>query len=157
MGVSGAGKSTVGAALAERIGARFVDADHLHPAANVEKMSAGIPLIDDDRWPWLDVVGRAIAEAPDGIVMACSALRRSYRDAIRAQAPGAVFVLLSVDRGTLEYRMSHRDHFMPTSLLDSQLVTLEPLAADEAGVTVASDKDVDATAALVVEKLQARG
>jgi gluconokinase len=158
MGVSGAGKSTVGAALASQLGVRFVDADHLHPATNVAKMAGGIPLTDDDRWPWLDVVGRAIADSPDGVVMACSALKRAYRDAIRAQAPGTVFVLLSVDRATLENRVSHRpDHFMPTTLLDSQLATLEPLAPDEAGLTVASDKDVDATAALVVEKLQHLG
>jgi carbohydrate kinase (thermoresistant glucokinase family) len=156
MGVSGVGKSTVGAALAERLGVPFADADPLHPEANVTKMSAGIPLVDDDRWPWLSVVGRAIAESADGIVMACSALRRSYRDAIRAEAPGTVFVLLSLDRSALDYRVSHRvDHFMPPTLLDSQLETLEPLDVDEIGVTVIADKEVDSIVQQVVDLLHA--
>ena len=98
MGVSGSGKSTVGEALARRLGTRFVDADDLHPAANVGKMRSGIPLTDDDRWPWLDAVGQALAEAPaPGVVVACSALRRAYRDRLRAFAPDTVFVALEGD------------------------------------------------------------
>jgi carbohydrate kinase (thermoresistant glucokinase family) len=136
MGPSGCGKSTVGAALAEALGVPFVDGDDLHPLTNVEKMAAGIPLDDDDRMPWLRVVGEALRDA-DGIVVACSALRRRYRDAIRAEAPDAFFAELVVDRSTLAGRVQERvDHFMPASLLDSQLAALEPLAADERGVRV---------------------
>lgn len=138
MGVSGSGKSTVGAALAARLGIPFADADDLHPAANVATMAAGIPLTDEDRWPWLALVGGALAAASTtGLVMACSALRRSYRDAIRAAAPEAVFVHLDLAREVLDEQVSGRtDHFMPASLLDSQLATLEPLDPDEAGLVV---------------------
>ena len=136
MGPSGSGKSTVGSALAERLGARFVDGDDLHPLTNVEKMAAGLPLDDDDRMPWLRVVG-ATLRAEDRIVVACSALRRRYRDAIRDEARDAFFAELVVDRGTLETRLDGRvDHFMPASLMDSQLEALEPLADDENGVRV---------------------
>lgn len=136
MGPSGSGKSTVGSALAERLGARFVDGDDLHPLTNVEKMAAGIPLDDDDRMPWLRVVG-ATLRAEDRIVVACSALRRRYRDAIRDEAGDAFFAELVVDRGTLETRLDGRvNHFMPASLMDSQLEALEPLADDEIGVRV---------------------
>lgn len=136
MGPSGSGKSTVGAALAEDLGARFVDGDDLHPLTNVEKMAAGIALDDDDRMPWLRVVGRTLA-AETPIVVACSALRRRYRDAIRAEAPDAVFVELGVARETLARRLGGRsDHFMPVSLLDSQLDAWEPLTDDESGVRV---------------------
>lgn len=148
MGVSGAGKSTVGLALADLLAVRFVDADSLHPAANVAKMAAGTPLTDADRWPWLDLVGQALADAADtGLVVACSALKRSYRDAIRAAAPGVRFVHLVVPRGVLGDRVANRPgHFMPATLVDSQLETLEPLAADEAGVVVDSDGGVGETA-----------
>ena len=148
MGVSGAGKSTVGAALAQRLGLNFVDADSLHPETNVAKMAAGTPLTDDDRWPWLALVGHALASAErEGLVIACSALRRAYRDAIRAVAPTAQFVHLTVPVSTLAQRVANRPgHFMPPALLNSQLATLEPLEADEAGVTVDSDDGVDATA-----------
>jgi len=148
MGVSGAGKSTVGLALAGLLGVQFVDADSLHPAANVAKMAAGTPLTDADRWPWLDLVGQALAGAPDaGLVVACSALKRSYRDAIRAAAPAAEFVHLVVPRGVLGDRVANRPgHFMPATLVDSQLVTLEPLDADEPGVVVDSEGGVEATA-----------
>lgn len=136
MGPSGSGKSTVGLALAESIGARFIDADDLHPITNVDKMAAGIPLGDDDRMPWLGVVGEAL-QADDRIVIACSALRRLYREAISAKAPDAFFAELMVDRADLEKRMRDRaDHFMPAALLDSQLQTLEPLGADEHGIRV---------------------
>ncbi|WP_224389934.1 gluconokinase [Pseudonocardia sp. ICBG1293] len=138
MGVSGSGKSTVGAALADALGVGFTDADSLHPAANVAKMQAGVPLTDTDREPWLDAVGARLAEhTGTGLVVACSALRRTYRDRLRAQAPSTVFVHLSGDGAVLADRMNGRSgHFMPTALLDSQLATLEPLAEDEAGTTL---------------------
>ena len=137
MGPSGAGKSVVGAALAEALGMPFLDADSLHPESNVEKMAAGIPLTDGDRGPWLQLVGRALAESSDGLVVACSALRRSYRELIRAEAPTALFVELRVDPARLRQRVAGRTgHFMPAALVDSQLATLEPLGADESGVTV---------------------
>ena len=155
MGVSGAGKSSVGIAVAERLAINFTDADSLHPAANVAKMATGTPLTDADRWPWLDLVGRALADAgDDGLVVACSALKRSYRDAIRAAAPAAVFVHLAVPRAVLGDRVASRPgHFMPATLVDSQLETLEPLGADEAGVTVDSEGGVEATAERVVVAL----
>lgn len=157
MGVCGAGKSTVGAALAERLGAAFVDSDSLHPEANVEKMAAGTPLTDEDRWPWLDLVGAELASNhADGIVVACSALRRVYRDAIRAKAPSAVFVQLQVELPLLQERVARRPrHFMPASLLTSQLETLEPLEADEAGLTVSTQEGIEATADAIVSQLRA--
>ena len=138
MGPSGSGKSTVGAALAAELGVPFADADDLHPAANVAKMAAGNPLDDDDRWPWLKLVGRALAAASDtGLVMACSALRRRYRDAIAVEAPAVVFVELHGSRELLAERMGAREgHFMPLALLDSQLAALESLDEDETGVRV---------------------
>lgn len=139
MGVSGSGKSTVAAALAQRLGAALVDGDDLHPAANVEKMRAGHPLTDEDRWPWLDDVGRwlaAHAQSPGGVT-ACSALRRSYRDRLRRWCPGTSFVHLDGDPALIAARQSARHgHFMPSSLQASQQATLEPLAPDEAGVVV---------------------
>jgi gluconokinase len=143
MGPSGSGKSTVGERLASQLGLPFIDADDLHPITNVDKMAAGQPLTDDDRWPWLRRVGEAMAEAaPTGVVVACSALKRSYRDAIRREAPGARFVELHGTRALLASRLGAREgHFMPASLLDSQLATLEPLAGDEEGVRL----DVSAT------------
>ena len=136
MGVSGAGKSTVGAALAELLKIGFVDADSLHPAANIAKMAAGQPLTDADRAPWLDLVGSALRDAPsEGLVVACSALKRSYRDLLRSYAPNAVFVHLDGSEATITGRLSARAHeFMPGSLLASQLATLERLGPDEAHV-----------------------
>jgi carbohydrate kinase (thermoresistant glucokinase family) len=136
MGVSGAGKTTIGQALAADLDVPFVDGDDLQPAANVHKMAAGTPLTDEDRAPWLTRVGEALARAP-GLVVACSALRRRYRDAIRAVAPDAVFVQLEVDPSELDARVRRRrGHYMPASLLPSQLATLEPIAANEGGVIV---------------------
>ena len=156
MGPSGSGKSTVGRALADRLGVRFVDADDLHPRANVEKMAAGVPLDDTDRMPWLVLVGAALNEADD-IVIACSALKRAYRDAIRSQAPDAFFAELSVSRAVLEARVSSRgDHFMPTSLVDSQLQTWEPLEDDEVGVRVDESADVEQATAIIRDAVDAR-
>ena len=154
MGVSGSGKSTVGALLAERLGVPFLDADDLHPITNVDKMSQGVPLTDDDRWPWLAKVGAAMAEASGtGIVVACSALKRSYRDAIRDRAPSAVFVHLHGERELLAQRLGLRvGHFMPGSLLDSQLATLEPPGDDE-GVTVSIDQDPGSAAETIAGRL----
>lgn len=137
MGVSGCGKSTVGTLLAGLLGVPFVDADALHPPANVERMAAGIALTDADREPWLHAVGQALATPPDGAVVACSALRRRYRDVLRDAAPDAVMIHLHGDRARLAARLAARlDHFMPAALLDSQLATLEPLAPDEAGTVL---------------------
>lgn len=138
MGPSGSGKTAIGAALAVDFGVDFVDADDLHPAANVAKMESGIPLDDDDRMPWLDTVGATLAAAP-GLVMACSALARRYRDRIRAAVPDVRFVELRVSRDELDRRMRSRQHFMPAALLDSQLATLEHLEPDEEGVAVDND------------------
>ena len=140
MGPSGSGKSAVGLALAQRLGLPFVDADDLHPAANVTKMAAGIPLDDDDRMPWLGIVGSALRDASGGAVIACSALARRYRDRIRASAPDAVFVELRVSPDELARRMNAREHFMPPELLLSQLETLEHLEADERGIVVVNDR-----------------
>jgi carbohydrate kinase (thermoresistant glucokinase family) len=136
MGVSGSGKTTVGERLGDELGVRFVDGDALHPPANVAKMASGIPLTDDDRAPWLRIVGQTLAStAPEGVVVACSSLKRTYRDLIRAEAPGTVFAELDGSREVLAARMAARPgHFMPVSLLDSQLATLEPLQKDEAGI-----------------------
>jgi carbohydrate kinase (thermoresistant glucokinase family) len=137
MGVSGCGKSTVGRLLARDLGVPFVDADALHPAANVAKMAGGVPLTVEDRWPWLRLVGAELAGPSGGAVVACSALRRAYRDVLRESAPGTVFVHLDGTREQLLDRVQSRpDHFMPASLLDSQLATLEPLGADEDGLTL---------------------
>jgi gluconokinase len=143
MGVSGSGKSTVGAALAQALGAPFLEGDAYHPAQNVAKMAAGTPLNDDDRWPWLERLGQAIGEAArrDGVaVAACSALKRIYRDRLRAAAGEPLyFVCLTAGREALDRRMSTRaGHFMPPSLLDSQLETLEPLEDDEWGLRLDS-------------------
>jgi gluconokinase len=153
MGVSGAGKSEIGARLAEALGVPFVDGDDLHPAANVAKMAAGIPLDDEDRWPWLDLVGARLAEGPR--VVACSALKRTYRDRLRAAAPRTAFVEIDVDRVTLLERVQERPgHFMPASLLDSQLATLEPLGADETGCRVDGGRTI---AEVVAEAVAAVG
>lgn len=137
MGVSGSGKTTIGALVAHELGLPFVDGDSLHPVANIAKMAAGTPLNDDDRAPWLEIVGKELASSANGLVVACSALKRSYRDAIRLQAPGAVFLHLDGTREVLGARLEGRSgHFMPTTLLDSQLATLEPLAEDESAVVM---------------------
>lgn len=133
-GISGSGKSTVGAALAEALGVEFCDGDDLHPSDNVAKMRSGVPLTDADRWPWLDAVGAWLAERDAGVV-ACSALRRTYRDRLRGVVPGLEVLLLDGDPALIRERQAARgQHFMPASLLDSQIATLETLAPDEAGL-----------------------
>jgi gluconokinase len=145
MGVSGSGKSTVGAALAQRLRVPFVDADTLHPAANIAKMAAGQPLDDDDRYPWLEKVGQWLADHREGAVVSCSALKRRYRDQLRVHCPGVEFVHLRGSAELIGRRLAARtDHFMPVALLRSQLDTLEPLGPDEAGMTVDVGPGIDA-------------
>lgn len=152
MGVSGSGKSTVGALVAAKVGVPFVDGDDLHSPANVEKMASGTPLTEADRAPWLRTVGETIRDAGaagTGIVVACSALRRAYRDTILTIAPDTVFIQLTGTEEVLRQRMAARhDHFMPTALLTSQLATLENLQSDEPGFFV----DIDAPAAELAER-----
>ncbi|MGH3704754.1 MAG: gluconokinase [Agromyces sp.] len=149
MGVSAVGKSTVGRSLAERLGVPFRDADELHPASNMAKMSSGSALDDADREPWLDAVGAELEAAVTGVVMACSALKHGYRDRLRDAAPSTVFVHLHGSDALLAARAAARvDHFMPASLLGSQLAVLEPLGADEAGITI----DVGGAPADIVDR-----
>ncbi|WIB79268.1 gluconokinase [Curtobacterium sp. MCPF17_002] len=155
MGVSGSGKSTVAAMVAEQLGWDFAEGDAMHPQVNVDKMHAGTPLTDEDRWPWLDVIAAWIRDHLDGGtpgVVTCSALKRSYRDVLRA--PGVVFVHVAGDGTLIEDRMTQRSgHFMPTSLLASQLATLEPPQPDEAHVTIAADRTPQEESAEVLERL----
>lgn len=145
MGVSGSGKSTVGAALAQRLRVPFADADDFHPPANIAKMTAGHALDDSDRHPWLEAIGGWLAQHSEGGVMSCSALKRKYRDQLRHHADGVRFLLLSGTPEVIRRRQASRPgHFMPASLLSSQFATLEPLAPDEAGVVIDVDQSVDA-------------
>ena len=147
MGVSGVGKSTVGTRLAEALGVPFVDGDDLHTPANRAKMAAGHPLTDEDRWPWLDAVEAWIdadAAACCGGVVACSALKRSYRDVLRRGGANVWFLHLDAPHDVVERRMrERRGHQMPVSLLDSQEAALEPLQPDEDGVTMPASRKVD--------------
>lgn len=148
MGVSGSGKTSVAQMMAEKLGCRFVEGDKLHPAANIEKMEKGIPLTDEDRWPWLDLIGNelamAVREGRD-IVVTCSALKKIYRERLRkAAADRLKFVFLTGDPKVLESRMGARTgHFMPASLLQSQLATLESPEGEPGVVTVDIDASVD--------------
>ena len=161
MGVSGCGKTTVGRVLAERLGWPYVDGDDLHPPANVAKMAAGHPLNDEDRWPWLHAIRRQLdtwgSAGVDG-VLACSALRRAYRDVLR-DGPGEVrFAFLDVDPAVLADRLAHRSgHFMPSALLASQLATLEPPAPDEHPIRIAvhHNPDVDDVVNEIIVRLAA--
>lgn len=138
MGISGSGKSTVAAGIASALGLHFIDGDGLHSAASVARMQAGSPLRDEDRWPWLDRIGARLGDAaqwPEGVVIACSALKRAYRDRIRAAAPGVRFVFLDGPADLIRSRMAGRTgHYMPSTLLESQLQTLELPGTDETDV-----------------------
>lgn len=148
MGVSGSGKSTVGEALADSLDLPFIDADNLHPRANVEKMRSGKPLEDSDRWPWLEIVAQTMRNTADQharVICACSALRRQYRDFMieRAEEP-ILFVLLHGDKKLIAERQADRPgHFMPATLIDSQFATLEMFESDENGVTLDVAQSVD--------------
>ena len=158
MGVSGSGKTTLGRGIAARLHWRFQEGDDLHPRANVEKMSRGEPLTDADREPWLDAIGTWLDErrlAGESAVLTCSALRRPYRDRIRAGRPGVRFCHVVVSTDTLRERLEYRrGHYMPASLLPSQLATLEPLGQDEPGVVVSAEED---PADVLTEALEALG
>lgn len=160
MGVSGSGKTSIAEAIAGRLSLGFVEGDALHPAANVEKMSRGVPLTDEDRMPWLDRIGAEIASATgrgEGIVVSCSALKRSYRDRLRSEAGGSLaFVYLEGSHELLTRRMGERKgHFMPTSLLESQLQTLEVPTGEPGVVTVDIDNSIDTIVDAAVEGLTA--
>ncbi|WP_374395898.1 gluconokinase [Tabrizicola sp.] len=157
MGVSGCGKSSVGAALSQALGIPYRDGDDLHPAVNVARMRAGEALTDADRWPWLERVAQDLARlAP--VIVGCSALRRVYRDRIRAGAGGPVlFVHLAGSREVIAARMAARSgHFMPASLLDSQFATLEPPGPDEAAITVDINQPLDRQVAEILRRLELR-
>lgn len=142
MGVAGSGKSVVGRGIAAALARPFIDADDLHPRTNIDKMRRGEPLDDIDRAPWLDTVGAALA-GDSGPVVACSALKRAYRDHLRSCAPRLTFVHLAGPWALIAERMADRaDHFMPLSLLDDQFATLQPLEPDEVGTTVPIDGPV---------------
>lgn len=147
MGVSGCGKSTVGEGLAEKLAVPFLEGDKLHPKANVEKMESGVPLNDEDRWPWLDLVGAELRKGyeANGIVVSCSALKKIYRDRLRDACGGPLsFVYLKGSLELLTERMGARTgHFMPLSLLKTQLATLEVPTGEPGVVTVSIDADPD--------------
>lgn len=144
MGVSGCGKSSVGERIARHMGCPFVEGDSLHSPENVRKMNSGIPLEDADRWPWLDAVGRRLATTGD-IVVSCSALKRSYRDQLRKAAGRPMtFIFLEGTRALLAKRMAARiNHYMPPSLLDSQLATLEAPGEESDVITIDIDQSLD--------------
>lgn len=154
MGVQGVGKSTIGVMLAERLGVPFVDGDRLHPERNIELMAAGTPLTDEDRDPWLHEVGKALREgtAHGGIVIACSALKREYRDLLRAFSPEVYIVEPYGEIELIAARISGRNHeYMPPELLQSQYDTLEPLGDDERGIRV----DVVSTPQQIIDRIVA--
>ncbi len=136
MGVCGSGKTSVGKVIASRMNWPFIEGDDLHPPANKAKMASGVPLTDEDRWPWLDRIAdrmRAIDKAGGSAVVACSALRGDYRDRLRRSGADLRFLHLTGDASLIRQRMDNRgDHFMPADLLDSQLAILEPARPDEA-------------------------
>jgi gluconokinase len=159
MGVSGSGKSTVAAGLVERLGWKFAEGDDFHPKANVEKMRNGQPLDDDDRWPWLRTLAGWIGEheaAGTPVVVTCSALKRSYRDLLRDGHPSVWFAHVTVDADLLRERVESRTgHYMPSSLLESQLATLQPLQDDEPGTSISGAGTPDAVVDEVLTRLRA--
>jgi gluconokinase len=157
MGVSGAGKTTLAEGIADTMGWLYAEGDDFHSQANVSKMAAGIPLTDEDRWPWLRAIGTWIDEHErDGrsAVITCSALKRTYRDLLREDRPHVSFVFLTVPEDVLAERLAQRTgHYMPSSLLPSQLATLEPLQPDEPGVLVNAHADPSASITEALDKL----
>jgi carbohydrate kinase (thermoresistant glucokinase family) len=157
MGVSGSGKTTIGVRLAKRLGLPFVEGDRFHPPANIAKMSSGVPLDDADRRPWLEALAGELdraRRAGAGIVLVCSALRRAYRDILRAGHSDVVFVFLDGDKALIRCRLKgRRGHFMPAALLDSQFATLERPAPDERAVRVAIGGEPDAIVETVLAAL----
>ncbi|HZR73652.1 gluconokinase [Bradyrhizobium sp.] len=158
MGVSGSGKSTIAAALAARLQWTFEDGDRFHPASNVEKMRAGHPLSDEDRWPWLeaiaDEIGR-VCKAGGHVVIACSALKHAYRDVLLRGRDDVRFVFLNGDQALIAERLARRKgHFMPPGLLDSQFKTLEPPEADERPITVSIDAPVETIIIDIIAQLR---
>jgi gluconokinase len=159
MGVSGSGKSTVAEELAENLGIAFIEGDKLHPKSNVDKMSEGIPLTDEDRWPWLDLIGAELHKGREnnGVVVSCSALKKIYRDRLRKTAGGSLaFVYLDGSLELLSRRMGERKgHFMPLSLLQTQLATLEVPTGEPGVVTVSIDATPEDITANALSGLQA--
>ena len=156
MGVAGSGKTVVGERLAKKLGVPFLDGDDFHPLANVGKMASGVPLDDADRWPWLDAIGAAIHKAgAASLVVACSALKRSYRDRLAAASGRPLlFVFLDASRKTLGRRLAERrGHFMPVSLLDSQLATLERPGPAENVIRVSVESTLAKVVAVIIEAL----
>jgi gluconokinase len=160
MGVSGSGKTTVGEALAKSLAMPFIEADDLHPKSNRDKMAAGIPLTDDNRWPWLDAMGEkmeAVRQQGHGVVATCSALKRVYRDRLRGRVSGPLlFVLLDSPQAVIAARMAdRRGHFRPPALLDSQFATLEIPGPDEHVFRVSIDAPADAVVDAIIAQLPA--
>ncbi|MGO4711219.1 gluconokinase [Bradyrhizobium sp. 2TAF24] len=157
MGVSGSGKSTVASALAQRTGLTCADADSFHPQANITKMHAGIPLTDEDRWPWLRAIAAAIdhhAAADGPLIIACSALKRAYRDLLVHGRRDVRIVYLRGSQALIAGRLAaRRDHFMPSSLLDSQFATLEEPTSDEPAITVGIDASVETVVDDIIRRL----
>lgn len=160
MGVSGSGKSTIGRRLADALGYAFLEGDEMHPPANIAKMSAGVPLDDADRAAWLDGIARwmeAQRAAGRNAVVACSALKRAYRERLRRAGPAVWFVYLEVDHQELARRMRGREHFMPPELLGSQLATLEEPAGDEPALHIDANGTIEATVAQTLDALAQHG
>jgi carbohydrate kinase (thermoresistant glucokinase family) len=156
MGVSGSGKSTIAREVQQELGWDYAEGDDFHPAANVAKMREGTPLTDADRWGWLESLAAWTAERDargEPTIMACSALRRAYRDVLRRGGAGTFFVHSTGDKHLILQRMNAREHFMPPTLLESQLDTLEPLQPDEDGMDVDPALPVDVIAGQVLDRL----